>query len=185
MFAFRTSLTYQRDSVTAGVLQNVNVSLRYLELATEIAECFQHRDSKFSSEPTSDDGRKPVLRLSAFCLGQTRWASTRRNIHPLLPIVIINHPLSASSIYYKPWHPSCSIYMPNSLFAQFLSKFYLLYLLAWHPTLHTPYISSPNHCLLFAAHAHTITICFAVVLRLCHLILISLSTLYLWLYLTA
>jgi len=42
-----------------------------------------------------------------------------------------------------------------------------------------PYISSPNHCLLFAAHAHTIATCFAVVLRLCRLILVSLSTLYL------
>jgi len=28
-------------------------------------------------------------------------ASTRRNIHPLTPILIINHPLSASSIYYN------------------------------------------------------------------------------------
>ena len=40
------------------------------------------------------------------------------------------------------------------LFLQSLSKFSLVYLLAWHPPLHTPYISSPNQCLLFAAHAH-------------------------------
>jgi len=40
-----------------------------------------------------------VLRLSGFC--------TRRNIHPLTPIVVINHPLSTSSIYYDPWHPPC------------------------------------------------------------------------------
>jgi len=39
----------------------------------------------------------------------------------------------------------------------------------------SPYISSPNQCLLFATHAHTIATCFAVVPRLCHLILISLS----------
>jgi len=39
--------------------------------------------------------------------------------------------------------------------------------LAWYPPLHTPYISSPNHCLLFAAHAHTIATCSTVVLRLC------------------
>jgi len=94
-----------------------------------------------------------------------------------LPIVVISHPLSASSIYYDPWHPPCSIYVPSSLFPQ-SSKFSLVYLLAWHPSLHTPYISSPNHCLLFAAHAHTIATCFAVVPRLCHLILVSLSTLY-------
>jgi len=39
---------------------------------------------------------------------------------------------------------------------------------------HTPYISSPNQCLLFAAHAHTIAACFAVVPRLYHLFLVSL-----------
>ena len=45
------------------------------------------------------------------------------------------------------------------------------------PSLRTPYISSPNHCLLLAAHAHTIATCFAVLLRLCHLILVSLKPL--------
>jgi len=79
----------------------------------------------------------------------------------------------------------CSIYMPNSIFPQSFSRFCLVHLLAWHPPLHNPYISSPSHCLLFAAHAHTITNCFAVVPRLCHLILVSLSTLYLELYLVA
>jgi len=49
---------------------------------------------------------------------------------------------------------------------QFLSKSSLLYLLVLHPPFHTPYISSPNHCLLFAAHAHTYRTCFAVVPRL-------------------
>ena len=39
--------------------------------------------------------------------------------------------------------------------------------------------AKPDDCLLFAAHAHTIKICFAVVPRLCHLILVSVSTLYL------
>jgi len=93
--------------------------------------------------------------------------------------------LYASSIYYDPWHPPYSIHALYSLFPQSLSKCSLVYLLAWHPPLHTPYISSSNHYLLFAAHAHTITTCFAVVPRLCHLILVSLSTLYLGLYLVA
>jgi len=66
-----------------------------------------------------------------------------------------------------------------------VSKFSLVYLFAWHPKLHTSYISSPNYCLLFAAHAHTIATSFAVVPRLCHLILFSLLTLYLELYLVA
>jgi len=80
--------------------------------------------------------------------------------------------LSASSIYYDPWHLHCSSYVPDSFFPQSLQ----VYLLAWHPPLHTPYISSPNHCLLFAAYAHTIATCFAVVPRLCHLMLVSLLT---------
>jgi len=46
--------------------------------------------------------------------------------------------LSAFSVYYDPWHPPCSICMPRSLFPQSLSKFSLVYLLAWHPQLHTP-----------------------------------------------
>jgi len=83
-----------------------------------------------------------------------------------------------SFIYYDPWHLPCSVYVPGSLFPQSLSKFSLVYLLAWHPPHHTPYISSPNHC-FFAAHAHNIANCFAVVPRLCHLILVSFSTLFL------
>jgi len=43
-----------------------------------------------------------VLWLSGFCLGQPGWTGTRRNIHPVTPIVVISHPLSASSIYYCP-----------------------------------------------------------------------------------
>jgi len=79
-------------------------------------------------------------------------------------------------IYYDSWHPPCSIYMPDNLFPQSLHVS-LVYLLAWYPPLHTPYISSPNHCLLFAAHVHTIATCFAVVLKLCYIILVSLSPL--------
>jgi len=74
-------------------------------------------------------------------------------------------------------HPLCSIYMPGGLFPQSLSKFSLVYVLAWHAQLHTPYISSLNHCLLFAALAHTIATRFVVVPRLCHLILVSLNPL--------
>jgi len=52
--------------------------------------------------------------------------------------------------------------------------------LFWDPLLHTPYISSPNHHLLFSAHVHTIAACFAVVPMLSHLFLISLSHLLTW-----
>jgi len=93
--------------------------------------------------------------------------------HLNLSIMVINRPLSASSIYYNPWHPSCSIHVLDSLFPQSLSEFSFVYLLGLHPPLHTPYISSPNNCLIFATHTLNIATCFAVVLRLCHLILVS------------
>ena len=83
-----------------------------------------------------------VLQLAGFCPGQPGWAGIRRNIHSLTPIIVINHPLSASSTYYDPWHLPCSIDMPDSLFPQTLSKFSLVYLLTWHPPLHTPAGSS-------------------------------------------
>jgi len=56
-----------------------------------------------------------------------------------------------------------------------ISKFSLVYLLAWYPPFHTLCISLPNHCLLFATHAHTTATCFTTVPRLCHLILVSQS----------
>jgi len=34
--------------------------------------------------------------------GLPGWSGTRRNIHPLTPVLIIRHPLSTSSIYYDP-----------------------------------------------------------------------------------
>ena len=86
--------------------------------------------------------------------------------HPLTPILIIRHSLWTSSVFCDPQHPPCSIYMLDSPFPQRLSRSSLVYLLVWNPLLHTPCISSPNHYLLFATHAHTITTCFAVVPRL-------------------
>jgi len=58
-----------------------------------------------------------------------------------------------------------SIYVLDTLFVQLLSKFSLVYLLLWHIPLHTLNISSPNHCFLFATHAHTIITYFAVIWR--------------------
>ena len=101
----------------------------------------------------------------------TQGAGTRRNIHPLTPLLLIRHPLSTSSIYYD---PLCSVYVLDSPFPQPLSRSYLVFLLVLDPLLHTPCISSPNHH-LFAAHAHTIAACSVVIPIVCHLYLISLS----------
>jgi len=60
---------------------------------------------------------------------------TRRSIHPLIPIVVINCPLSALSIYYDPWHLPCSIHAPDSLFPQSLSTSFL-WSTSWPGTLH-------------------------------------------------
>ena len=121
----------------------------------------------------------------ALCPGLPGWAGTTRNIHPLTPILIINHPLSAFSIYCNPWHPPYSIYVPDSLFPQSPSRFSWVHVLVWNPPLYTSYIFSPNHCLLFAAHAYTIAICFAVGLKLYHLILVPLSQFFTWNFLSS
>jgi len=58
-----------------------------------------------------------VLQFSG--LSGTNQVSRYQKKHsPLTTIVVISHPLSASSICYDPWHPPCSIYMPDSLFPQ-------------------------------------------------------------------
>ena len=103
-----------------------------------------------------------ILQLSGLCPWQPEWASNRRNIHPLTPIVVISHPLSASSIDYNPWHLPYSIYMPDKSFHNLSPSF--LWSISWPGTLnfvlHT--FVHPVHCLLFTAHAHTIATCFSV-----------------------
>ena len=103
----------------------------------------------------------------------------RRNIHPLTPFLFIVHPLSTSSICYDPLHPLGSVYVLDSPLRQPLSRSSLVFLLALDPQLHTSCISSPSHHLLFAAHAHAIAVCSAVIPVLCHLYIVSLSTPYL------
>ena len=114
-------------------------------------------------------------RLTAICSGLPGWAGTRRNIHPLTPILVIKHPLSTASICYDPWHLPCSIYVLDSPFPQPLSRSSVVFLLVWNPLFHTPYISSPNHYLFFRNTHHRNL--FAVVPRLYHLFRISLSSL--------
>ena len=64
-----------------------------------------------------------------------------------------------------------------AIFLHNLSTSSLVYLLVWSPPPHIPYISSPNQCLLFATHAHTIATCFAVASRLYNLFLVFLNSL--------
>jgi len=78
-----------------------------------------------------------ILRLSGFCPGQPGWGGTRRNIQPLTPIVVIDHSLSASSIYYDPWHPSCFNLHAWQSFSTISVQVSLVCLLAWQPPLRT------------------------------------------------
>jgi len=94
----------------------------YLQFCPHLSDTSRFMKSKFASSMTHTHAT--LLQLFGFCLGQPRWAGTRRNIHPLTPIVVISHPLSASSIYYDPWHLPCSIYVPDSLFPQFFQVFF-------------------------------------------------------------
>ena len=78
--------------------------------------------------------------------GTTEVSQYQKKTFTHSPIVVIIHALSASSVYYDPWHPPCSIYVPDSLFPQSLFKFSLVCLLVWHPPLHffTQYL--PSFC---------------------------------------
>jgi len=85
--------------------------------------------------------------------------------------LVINRLLSASSIYYDPWHPPCSIHAPDNLFHNLYPSF--LWSTSWLDTLR--FICLLHTFIHQVTQAHTITACFAVVPRLCHLILISLK----------
>ena len=93
------------------------------------------------------------------------WESVWDNIgEPAQEETFTHSHLSWSSVIPYLLPPSLMIHGILPLFnlcawqflTQFLSKFLLVCLLAWHHPLCTPYISSSNHCLLFAARAHTI-----------------------------
>jgi len=82
-----------------SVYQSLDISL------DEDIEQFLHVHCFAVAQTSVSHTHATVLQLSGFCLGQPGLAGTKRNIHPLTPIVVISHPLSASFIYYNPWHP--------------------------------------------------------------------------------
>ena len=93
-----------------------------------------------------------------------------------------SHPSWSSDIRYQlpPSTTVCSIVIVQFtclkvLFYNLSSGPLLVFFLVWDPLLYTPCISSPNHHLLFTAHARTIAACSSVIPVLCHLFLISLS----------
>jgi len=103
----------------------------------------------------------------ALCTGLPRWTDTRRNSHPLTPILIINHPLSAIILYLLP----ASIAIHGILLVQFtcLTVFLnnlwpsFLWSTSWTGIVHLILHTFIHSILLFAAHAHTIATSFAAV----------------------
>ena len=150
----------------------------YQVMKTVIDDVKNYVVERYMIMHTDNNNNNNNNRFTVLCPGLPGWAGTRRNTHP--PTILITiHSLSASSIYHDPQHPPCSNYVLGNLSAQPLSMSSLAYLLVWSPPPHIPCISSPNQCLLFAVHAHTIATYFAVVSILYHLFLVILSTPYL------
>jgi len=133
----RTKLKQERNSeteVTKNQFNNTYISTTAKRLLSISLETGDETTELFTSSVNSKQLKHTtVLWLSGFCLGQPGWAGTKRNIHPLTPIVVISHPLSASPIYYEPYHPLCSIYVPDSLFPQSPS---FLWFTSWPGILH-------------------------------------------------
>ena len=91
-----------------------------------------------------------VSQTAAFNRGHHLYSAGRPSgwalAHILVPSIMICSIL--------PVHITClAIFLHN------LSPCPLVCLLIWSPPPHIPYISSPNHCLLFTTHAHTIATC--------------------------
>jgi len=134
-------------------------------------------------------------RFMTLCLGLSRWVSSFLTAHEHIIGYSVPYPgepvpeetfthshLSRSSTILYQLPSSTTIHSSLPVHFTCLTATSLQVLLVWNLPVHTPHISSPNHCLLFVTHAHTITTCYAVIPRLCHLFLVSLSTLYLKLY---
>jgi len=66
------------------------------------------------------------------------------------PNMVINHPLSATSIYYNPWHPLCSIYVHDSLFHNLSPSF--LWSTSWPGLRFVPSVLPNQRC--WAQHSH-------------------------------
>jgi len=143
------------------------ISLESTKYQTE-QNMHTHRESFYGSLDFVRDNPGEPVPEETFTLSHLLWSSIvpyllhpSNMIHGILPVQFTCLQQSITQSL------KCSDQFHN------LSKLSLVYLLAWLSPLHTPYISSPNHCLLFAT-------CFAIVPRLCLLILVSLSQPFSW-----
>jgi len=108
---------------------------------------------KFQHTHTHIHNRFMALWISS---GKTRLAKRYQKKHsPTHTYCVINHQayllppfimIMASSLF--------NLHAWKSFSTISIQVFFGL-VLAWYPPPHTPYISSPRHCLLFTAHTHT------------------------------
>jgi len=94
-----------------------------------------------------------VLWLYGFCMAQPGCAATRRNIHPLTPIVVINRPLSASSTMIHgilPVQSTCLTVFFHNLSPSFLWPVTLHFIL--HTFLHPIIVFFSQHMQLICDH---------------------------------
>ena len=84
--------------------------------------------------PTTHTHTHTTVILSFNFVRDNRVRRYQKKHNPLTPIVVINHPLSASSNYYDPWHPLCSNYVPDSFFHNLSPSF--LWSTSWPGTFH-------------------------------------------------
>ena len=121
-------------------------------------------------------------RFTALCPGLPGWAGTRRNIHPLT--YPDHHPTFISFFHLLRSVASSlfSLHTWQSFCTTSLQVLFGLPLGLDPSTSHSIHFFT-SQCLLFAAHAHTITTCFVVVPILYPLFLVSFSTFYLELHL--
>jgi len=83
---------------------------------------------------TCTHAHSAILGLSGLCLRQPKCVGTGRNIYPLTPIMAVNYPLSASSIFYDPWFLPVQFVCPTVFFHNVFQSF--LWSISWSGTLH-------------------------------------------------
>ena len=143
----------------------MNVLTRH-KRATGSKMCFPCRSTYKTTElvyihTTTTQQQQPLSRTTQVSRYQKKHSPTHHPDHHATFISFFHPPRSTASSLFKlrAWQSFCTTSSMSSL----------IYLLVWSPPPHIPYTSSSNQCLLFAAHAHTIATCFAVVSILYHL----------------
>ena len=135
MSRFGDTMTLCRRVLHSWIMDHSSSAVK---IVTGLQNC-----NHFTTTPTTT-----ILWLSGLCLVQPRWVST----------VVINHPLSASSTYFDPWHPLFSIYVPDSCFPQSFSQVFFGLPLApftlysihfFTQSLSSFHSTCPYHCYLF------------------------------------